>query len=341
MNVLVSVIIPVYNVEKYLEKCIESIVCQDYPNLEIIIVNDGSTDKSGTIVDTYAKKDERIKVISQPNSGLSAARNVGVSYSSGDYIMFVDGDDFISHDMVSRLLDVSRLSGADYVCSESKNFIDGDDQKAEKLINSYRDKKLEYELFETDEALIRMFYQKPSITGAYLKLYKNELVKKIPFPEGRYYEDFATTYSFIRNAAKIAFIKEKHYAYRMRFDSIMNQQFNNRKMDCIWVSELVEKGINNCNDDVKRAASCGIFRLNRLVYVQTPIRSTESEKVFEYILKYRKSVLHDSAAQLYERLLALSSYCGKGVFRMSLKLFSSLRLFRMIINVRLAGCKGK
>lgn len=335
MNMLVSVIVPVYNVEQYLPSCIESIICQDYSNIEVIIINDGSTDKSFEIAKIYAEKDQRIKVFSQLNAGLSAARNAGVVKSKGDYILFVDSDDFISHNMVSRFLKVSELTGADYVCSESENFVGGNEKFAKKCINSYNEEDIPYELLEKKDALIGMFYQKPSITGAYLKLYKKELIDGIPFPEGRYFEDLATTYKYIEKSSCIAFIKEKHYAYRIRTNSIMNQKFSVRKMDCVWVSDIIEKDLAKSNEAIRKAMACGIFRLNRIAYMQTPIGSKYSRIIFINIKKYRKRVLLDTNAKLYERLLAFFSYCGKAVFRTSLYFFSLLRLISIFLKGRI------
>lgn len=333
MNSLVSIIIPVFNVEKYISKCVDSVINQKYRNIEIIIIDDGSTDKSAEICKEYANEDNRIKIISQKNAGLSCARNVGIENSSGDYIMFVDGDDFISASMVMRLLEVSHVSGADYVCSESMNFMDGDDESAKIKINGYEQSGLIYEVYEKEEAIRNMFYQKPSITGAYLKIYKRELFDKIKFPEKRYYEDLATTYKFMQEAQRIVLLKEKHYAYRIRKDGIMNQKFNERKMDCIWVSNMMEKDFLEASYDMKKAVECAAFRVNRIVFVQTPLLSGYSNEIYMYIKKYRRTVLFDESCRKYERLIALAAFGGKYVLRFCLIFFSLARTIDIKRNV--------
>lgn len=225
----ISIIVPVYNVEDYLEECIESIVNQTYKNLEIILVNDGSTDCSGYICDKYNKKDFRIKVIHKKNGGLSSARNVGIDFSTGNYLMFVDSDDYIDLDMVEILLKYMEQENADIT-----------------ICNFYREKnkKMENVLIKNYfpfEAIKEIFLQKNFETSAWGKLFKREVFKEIYFPEGKIFEDLGTIYKVFDNAKKITYISAQKYFYRFRVDSIMNSKFDKKKMDIYDIF----KGINN------------------------------------------------------------------------------------------------
>lgn len=330
---LVSIIIPVYNVEQYIDRCIDSICRQTYKNIEIIIVNDGSTDNSSKILDAYADKDSRIRVLNKINGGLSSARNLGIKKCNGEYVFFVDGDDFIADNLIEHFLIVAEKTDADYVCSESFSFVDGDDDKTQKIINRMGHDSPRYRIVDRKEALLRLFYQKPSFTGAYLKLYRKNLFDNIEFPEARYFEDLATTYKFMQAANVIAFVKDKYYAYRIRSNSIMNQKFNERKMDCIWISKQMEQDFLYADESIKNAVFCSIFRINRIIYAQTPFQSDYSKNIYVYISKYRKSVIKNRNVNVYERILALMSYGGEGFFRSVLSTFSAIKKMKMRISV--------
>jgi glycosyltransferase involved in cell wall biosynthesis len=329
MGPLVSVIVPVYNVEKYLDRCLDSIINQTYSDIEIIVVNDGSTDNSYSIICEYQRKDERIKLINQKNKGLSAARNIGIQNCCGEYVFFVDSDDIIAYKTIESFMNVAKASGADYVCSESFNFSDEDEEAAWRHINNIVPERNDYIIFDNNDLIKGMFYQRPSITGAYLKLYKYNLFDNITFPEGHYYEDFATTFRFILEAKCIAFISERYYGYRIRNGSIMSQPFNRRKLDCLWITDLLEKEFASSEEEMLNAVSCGIFRINRIVYSQISLDNLDESRVFDVIKKYRKNVLINKNVKAYERVLALSSYMGKHIFKCTLWGFGVMRLARI------------
>ncbi len=216
----ISVIIPVYNVEEYLEECILSVINQTYKNLEIILVDDGSIDKSGYICDEYIKKDLRIKVIHKINGGLSSARNVGIDNSTGDYLMFIDSDDYIKLDTCELLIESIKKEKADIViCDFYRN------EKENK------NKKIITQTFNSKEAIKEMLLQNNFDTSAWGKLFKKEVFKNIYFPEGKIFEDLATIYNVFDKADKIVYIAMKKYFYRIRQSSIMNSKFNKKKMD--------------------------------------------------------------------------------------------------------------
>ena len=199
----ISVIIPVFRTEKYLEKCIGSVMAQTYEKLEIILVDDGSDDKSGEICDSFAKKDSRIRVIHKDNGGLSSARNAGLEASGGDYIAFVDSDDYINSRMYEELM--SALDGADIsICGYYTV-----NSKGETNHSAYSEKTV----LSKDEALRELFRDEKIKNHVWNKLFKKELFSSVSFPEGRIFEDILTTYKLFEKAEKIACIPYSGYYY--------------------------------------------------------------------------------------------------------------------------------
>lgn len=139
---MVSIIVPIYNVEQYISKCIESILAQTYRDFELILVDDGSTDMCGKICDEYAKQDSRVHVIHQENKGVSAARNAGISLAKGEYIMFVDSDDFITENMLEKMHDCIAESGSDIAICGINNFLDGAETEDKSQMNDISTKTI-------------------------------------------------------------------------------------------------------------------------------------------------------------------------------------------------------
>lgn len=219
-KIKISIIVPVYNVEKYLEKCINSILTQTYQNLEIILVDDGSMDNSGEICDEYAKKDERIKVIHKENGGLSDARNAGIEIATGKYIGFVDSDDYIGKDMYEYLIRLIQKENADIsICGHKIVF-----QKEEN--NEIKGEILdeEIEIWDTKKAIVELLKQEKIHDYAWNKLYKKELFEKIRYPKGRKMEDLGTTYKLFDHSKVIVLGNQKKYFYLQREGSIVNQK---------------------------------------------------------------------------------------------------------------------
>ena len=210
---LVTVIIPVYNVEKYLRKCLDSIINQTYKYLEIIIVDDGSKDTSSYICDEYAKKDSRIIVIHKKNGGLSSARNAGLDIASGDYVMFVDSDDFVEPDFCKRPLDLALAKETDIVSfGFHKITKEGDVATIKTTSPRY---------ITPEEGIKELILVKDHIYNfAWNKLYKLSLFNSIRYPFGKTYEDQATTYLLFHKASKIYIDDSPLYNYIFRSDSI-------------------------------------------------------------------------------------------------------------------------
>ena len=230
---LISVVIPVYNVKKYVEKCVETVIKQTYQNLEIILVDDGSTDNSGIVCDNISKKDKRIKVIHKKNGGLSDARNFGINNSNGKYICFIDSDDYVSIEYVEKLYEAIVRENADISACDFF-YVD------EVGITFENSKKKSNRNYTNIEALQDMLSCKQLIeVMTWNKLYKKSLFvdNKIEFPVGKIHEDNFTTYKLFYYAKKITLIADKLYYYLQRNDSIMGRKFNAKRLDILQAVE--------------------------------------------------------------------------------------------------------
>ena len=226
---LVSVIIPVYNVEKYLEECIDSVLAQTYQNIEIILVDDGSTDSSGLICDRYAEKNTNISVIHQKNSGLSAARNSGLNKASGDYIYFLDSDDYILNNAIENLLLVAENDNSDIVFFDAYSFLDDSD---ETIKQNYR-RNNTYVTNSGIDVFSQLQRNNEYHSSVPLLFIKKELIKNnnVSFVSGIYYEDMLFTFEALCLAPVVSQCKEALYFRRYRSDSIMTSKKNKKYFD--------------------------------------------------------------------------------------------------------------
>lgn len=223
MEELVSVIVPVYNVEKYLDECITSIVSQTYKNLEIILVDDGSTDCSGKKCDEWKDKDDRIIVVHQENKGVSAARNMGLFKSMGQWIAFVDSDDYVEKNYIEKLLLLNKKWETYVSCCQ---------RDGQELYVGNDEQCIESKLF-----LLSQCYR----TALWYYLYKKELFEGILFPEGKVSEDVAVLYKIIYRAKKVAVTSDVLYHYRIRKGSLSNKEQRITQCDIDRIDILKEK----------------------------------------------------------------------------------------------------
>lgn len=229
---LISIVIPVYNVENYLERCIRSVLNQTYGNLEIILVDDGSPDRCGELCERYAREDSRVKAYHKANGGLSDARNYGVAKASGQYIAFIDSDDYIAPNYIEYLYDLLRKYGADISCCY---MIKAVDDHAEYCVNTAIPAEQPLTGREASLALLGSLYM--VLVTAWGKLYQSDIVKKYPFPVGKKHEDEATTCKYYYEARKVIIGNRCLYAYYQNPESIMHTMSSTLNEDALWVLE--------------------------------------------------------------------------------------------------------
>lgn len=263
---MISIIIPVYNVGKYLEECLESVVNQSYRNLQIILVDDGSTDCSAEICRKYKEKDERIILIQKENGGLSDARNAGMSVATGEFVFFLDSDDYLENNAIELLEMYQRKNNYDIVvgnyyylypqmCCKAKSVFD-----KERLLNNY----------EAMEALMTGNIQ----TFAWGKLMRLDLINKYQFPKGRLFEDHYWTHLVFGNAKRIGIIPQTIIYYRQRSNSI-SYSFNIKRLDMFegWIirkeyiekyyPKLIDKALEHCANQYIQAAWLILIKMKK------------------------------------------------------------------------------
>lgn len=221
-NPLISVIVPIYNVEKYLPRCVESIINQEYKNLEIILVNDGSPDSCPQICDEYAKKDNRIKVIHKENGGLSDARNAGMEIATGEYISFIDSDDWVEADFISELYKGIK-SGAD-IAECATRLVDDNDQTLS--VRGSKGGKI-----SAKDALIKLILEEGVYQTVWNKLYKRSQIQDIPFAVGKYHEDDFWTWQIFMKTDNLYLCEKPMYNYLQRSNSIIGSTYSLKKLD--------------------------------------------------------------------------------------------------------------
>lgn len=326
MNPKVSLVVPVYNVEKYLSDALNCIMAQSYSNLEIILVDDGSTDSSSTMVDAAAERDSRIIVIHQRNAGLSDARNAGIRQASGEYITFMDSDDIINENYVANLMTVVESGNADIGITAIIDFMDGYNQP--KVNGQTSDHPSVFEL-SASQALRDMLYQRRILPAAFGKIYKIELFDDIKYPSGKLYEDIATTSLLVDKAGAVAYANYKDYYYRVRATGIQGSAFSHRNMDLMSELGRVKKLVySKYPEDIPAFKAKSLAASYNLIM---KIGRDDKKYVKEYIYLWneitslRYGVLTDSNANSRTRLAALLSYFGKTISRIAYARFQRIK----------------
>lgn len=278
---LVSIVVPIYNVEKYLQQCLESIINQTYKHIEILLVNDGSTDNSGKIAEEYAVIDNRIKVIHKKNGGLSSARNAGINKAKGKYIAFIDSDDWIELEFIQVLVNSAEEYNSDIIqCgflreyTDNKNSFGGNSNKP--IINVYTGK----------EAINDLFNKRNITVMAWNKLYNIKLFNKIRYPENLIHEDEAVIHELLYNSNKVITINTLLYHYRIRSNSITQLSFNPAKMDIIDALEnrknyFAEKNERDFEDLTDKSYFRALLNVLSLLYFS----KFENKNYYELIIR--------------------------------------------------------
>lgn len=332
---LVSIIVPVYNVKDYLAECFGSICSQTYRNIEIILVDDGSTDGSGRLCDDLASEDERAQVVHKANGGLSDARNFGVRVARGEWISFVDSDDYISPVFIEVLL----RAALDSNCLISavpfgRQFRDGENAG---LIGSYCDAP-KAKILPSHDVQRLMLYQALD-TGAPWRLYQRKVLDDNPFPHGMYYEDLASLYKIIRRVNYVALIDSNDlYAYRIRSSGIIRQKYSHIKTaSALIIVDRLYRDISAWYPDLSIAAVSRCFSLCRMVYAQIPhgcdrydlaCAENDADALWDVLKRSCKVVALDSGARKRERIAASFAILGRPTFSIFCSISRKLGLMR-------------
>ena len=305
MTSKISIIVPVYNVEALLPRCLDSIINQTYKNIEVILINDGSTDKSGHICDSYVKADRRIKVFHQLNKGQGNARNEGLKHAKGDYIGFVDSDDWIDPHMYEAMLEAlikTKANLAECGINETKKF----ESKADRTGSIILESKL--------EALKRIIkHQRFSVCN---KLFPIELIKDIKFKEGKISEDAYFTFQVIQRITNSVRLTNRLYNYYVAGDSTTRGNYNLRILDSLDAAMYIEGLVNKNESDEDLIAITQNFVLHSLVFNYKMLHynshfdkdSSKRRKLKSLIKKYYQTSLLFNLQYTLARYLPIITY---------------------------------
>ena len=304
---LISVIVPVYNVERYLGACLDSILSQSYREIEVILINDGSDDLSGKIAETYAEEDQRITLYNFENEGLGEARNHGLSVATGEYVTFVDSDDILLPGALEVLLKVMDSTGADIVEGGMKHGID---------LGKYQIKKHVMRVYTHEEAIGEMLYQKGLNTSVCGKLYKKFLFDDLRFEKGILYEDLNIMYLLFDHSNKVAYTNYPIYFYRDRDGSIVNS-WDNKRLDVLKVTENLENYISENYPGLLPAARDRRLSANFNMFALCTLSGDKETalKCWEKVKNYRRESLFNPYVRIKNKGGILLSYLGHHIFK--------------------------
>ena len=307
---LVSVILPIYNIQSYLPKCMESLYNQTYDNLEIMMIDDGSTDESGKLCDEYAKNDDRIVVIHKENGGLSDARNVGIEKARGEYITCIDPDDYVDSDYIFYLLMlVEKYDTTMSIAQHRVHYDNGSIKENGKEGDS---------VLSTDKCLERMLYHDVIDTSAWGKLYHRSLFFNVRYPKGKLFEDIGTTYKLIMQCDRIAVGYESKYNYVFHNNSIVNGAFNIKKLDLMEMTDMMGQDVERIYPDLhnailRRRVYARISTLNQMLNAKG--YNEKRMEIISFIKKYRKNILKNPKAPRRDKVALLLLSLNYGLYK--------------------------
>lgn len=319
----VAVIIPVYNVEKYLKQCLNSVIKQTYQNLEIVIIDDGSTDSSRIICEQYKQNDGRINVFHIDNQGLSHARNLGLEKSSAEYIMFVDSDDYIEIDCVEYLMSLIKYYNTDVACCDAFNDFE------KKSIPWHQNEDSSMCLGST-QAVEKMFYSENFEDTVWGKIYKRTLFEGIRFPEDRKQaEETSTTYRLLLASEKVAIGNRCKYHYVMHQDGLSRLAYRPQQMLMQVAGKECLEYIKNHYPTLEKSATrryvydC-FWVLRRIIFAEGSYEQDIAFLINE-IKKYALGVFFDNRSKLRDKIAILAVMFGKNFFKQSWNIYISFR----------------
>ena len=308
---LVTIIVPVYNVEPYLRQCLDSIVAQTYTNLEILLIDDGSTDGSAAVVDEYAQRDSRIHTVHQPNAGLSAARNTGLRLTTGQLVTMVDSDDCIAPQFVEILQQTLARHDADIAVAAWTRFDD--------TPPTFKPDATPHDVYTSEQAINAVFYQQRLTNSACSRLFKTSLFANVRFPDGMLYEDLAVAYPLLKNARRIVYHHAVAYYYRRRASSILGQ-FTPERVHVLDILEHLESQVAGEAPQYlpavrsRRLSAC--FNIY-LLCCDNPDQADTARRCWNGIRQLRLGCLFDRRIRLKNRAGILVSLLGKWAVKLT------------------------
>lgn len=299
---MISVIVPVYNVEKYLERCVKSIAAQTYKDLEILLIDDGSTDKSGEMCDDFQQTDSRIKAFHKQNGGLSDARNYGIEHSAGEFISFVDSDDYIDEKMLETLHRLITENDADLAVCSAMDVFEGKEVTQVKEIKEFNLNKVES---------YKYMLRGDGIPSACNKLYKRQTVGNVRFPVGKLYEDGFFTPQILKKVEKTAVTSKPMYYYFRRADSITTKPFRKGDLDVI---EAYDKCVKQVKELCPEALPYAEFRyrnayfnvLDKMLMRDDCKEIPEYKQVVKYLKKHTAQIVKDPGFGKMRKIAAVA-----------------------------------
>ncbi len=318
---IISVVIPIYKVEKHLDRCIKSVINQTYKNLEIILVDDGSPDNCGNICDNYAEQDHRIKVIHKDNGGLSDARNAGIKSATGEYIGFVDSDDYISEYMYEKLYELIEKNNADISCCGVSLCTK----------NSIRPQAIEEQTFvcNNEDAFRYMLEGKNMLNiWVWCKLYKREIFDKILFQRGKRYEDVFFMNDLIPIINTVAVTTHPYYYYVLRDESITNSDFVTDDLNIITAYEICKNTLSDKYPSLQKQIEfryiwSHFFILDKMILERKKYKKTYP---FKYTVQFlRKNIIRIIRNKYFtkeRKLSAILLFFGSPLYRIAAKIKS-------------------
>lgn len=305
MEPLISLVIPVYNVERYLDKCMSSVLAQTYPNFEVLLIDDGSTDRCGVMCDGYAAADSRVRVFHKPNGGLSDARNYGVIRAHGELVSFVDSDDYITEDYLQYLYGLMTKYDADVSCAEPIMLSEGTDADLQKSDDSIS-------VTDAEGAIKKICH---GFMGAWARLYKRELLLNNPYPVGRVNEDVYCTCRILGGCESVCFSTKVIYIWIQRSGSITHSEVCEKTFDLLWASDKQLEYVKNNYPGAALAAEaqCTYAALKLVTQViLSPSRDSRKyyKRIRSYLALHISAALRDRETPLTSKISSCIAVCG-------------------------------
>lgn len=308
----VTVIIPVYNVSAYLDRCVKSVLGQTYQNLEIFLVDDGSTDGCGLLCDQYERQDERIRVIHKQNGGLSSARNAALDVMTGEYVTFVDADDYIDPHYIQILTEDLVDGRADISVCDEQRFSDKENGTEEMISSFYQTAETNLRLTNI-EGIENILYQRLFDASACGKMYRSVFFSDIRYPEGRIFEDIGTTYKLFLKAEFVSFHKDKLYFYFMRSGSLSHTLGSKQAQDGMAMAEQQYNDLCIAAPALRKAASCRMVSMYFHVLLTGENGSDAVQYAWNRIKEKRWTVILDRKARKKTWMASVLSLMGREV----------------------------